>query len=109
MTSLIASLIISQELSDQLQLCPGGASDPSAFLNVGSDMELACEVQARLELALSTSLEPTTVPPQHVSAHHGASLSPQVRYLRSAKLTIIVKSSDGTPSQVSATDDLDCH
>ena len=34
MTSLIASLIISQELSDQLQLCPGGASDPSAFLNV---------------------------------------------------------------------------
>ena len=24
-------------------------------------------------------------------------------------LTIIVKSSDGTPSQVSATDDLDCH
>ena len=32
-----------------------------------------------------------------------------VRYLRSAKLTIIVKSSDGTPSQVSATDDLDCH
>ena len=54
MTSLIASLIISQELSDQLQLCPGGASDPSAFLNVGSDMELACEVQARLELALSS-------------------------------------------------------
>ena len=45
----------------------------------------------------------------HASAHHGASLSPQVRYLRSAKLTIIVKSSDGTPSQVSATDDLDCH
>ena len=46
MTSLIAPLIISQELSDQLQLCPGGASDPSAFLNVGTDLELACEVRA---------------------------------------------------------------
>jgi hypothetical protein len=33
----------------------------------------------------------------------------QVRYLRSAKLTIIVKSNDGTPSQVSAADGLSDH
>ena len=32
-----------------------------------------------------------------------------MRYLRSAKLTIIVKSNDGTPSQVSAADGLSDH
>ena len=33
-----------QELTTQLQLCRGGAADPAAFLDVGTDMRVACDV-----------------------------------------------------------------
>lgn len=48
------------ELTNQLQLCTGGASSPSSFLNFGTALQIACNVPPT-EL-LATQVRCTTMP-----------------------------------------------